>query len=40
MNTILEQHKDKINDTSSFFDRMIIKEHKHPLGSGTINMQT
>ncbi len=25
MNTILEQYKDKINGTFSFFDRMIIK---------------
>ena len=27
MNTILEQYKDKINGTFSFFDRMIIKGH-------------
>jgi len=27
MNTILEQFKDKINDTFAFFDRMIIKGH-------------
>ena len=27
MDTILEQYKDKINGTFSFFDRMIIKEH-------------
>ena len=27
MNTILEQYKDKINGTFSFFDRMIIKSH-------------
>lgn len=27
MNTILEQYKDKINGTFSFFDRIIIKGH-------------
>ena len=27
MNAILEQYKDKINGTFSFFDRMIIKGH-------------
>lgn len=27
MNTILEQYKDKINGSFSFFDRMIIKGH-------------
>ena len=27
MNTILEQYKDKINGSFSFFDRMILKGH-------------
>lgn len=33
MNTILEQYKDKINGTFSFFDRMIIKGHLFQLFS-------